>query len=283
MNILTVVNNDAKDTEQDRQTVIEAAEIARQTWADVTLLGIDPNGRNGSCDSVMALMRTMKQTFLSRFEDLGDDCPYIPDRRISKTVMSVPGIYEDLEILQGRFKNLSVRVRQGSPGPQILGEAADAGPGLIVMGNHDAGALCRTVANEAACSVLAVKGENQPKRVLCCLDQDNISQASLEMVSQLTTAYQAELELVGITHSGALKEEVDRQMDRLVQYYQDKGISALVRLVEAESMADFFTRYAMEHLICLWMGEKSRFRKLFAHQGVTKLLTNAQSSVLILR
>lgn len=283
MNILTVVNNDSKNRDHDRQTVMEAAGIARQTWADVTLLGIDPNGRNGSCDSVMALMRSMKQTFLSMFEDLGDDCPYTPDRRVSKTVMSAPGIYEDLEILTGRFKNLSVRVRQGNPGPQILGEAEDSGSGLIVMDNHDDTALCRTVANEAACSVLAVKGENQPRRVVCCLDQENISQASLEMISQLTTGYQAELELVGITHSGALKEEVDRQMDRLVQYYQEKGINALVRLVDTTALADFFDRYAMGYLICLWMGEKSRFQKLFARQGVTKLLTNAQSSVLILR
>lgn len=283
MNILTVVNNDAKDRDENRRTVSEAAGIARQTWADVTLLGIDPNGPNDSCDSVMALMRTMKQTFLSMFEDLGDDCPYTPERRIFKTVMSAPGIYEDLEILTGRLKNLSVRVRQENPGFQILGEAADTGSGLIVMGNYGTTALCRTVANEAACSVLAVKGETQPKRVVCCLDQENISQASLEMVNQLTTAYQAELELVGITHSGALKAEVDQQMVHLVQYYQDQGINARVRLVDTGAMADFFTWYAPGHLICLWMGEKSRFRKLFASQGVTKLLANAQSSVLILK
>lgn len=283
MNILTVVNDDFQALKQDRQTVLEAARIARQTWADVTLLGLYPNGGNDSCGSMMELMRSYKQIFLDMFKDLGDDCPYTPNRRTSKTVMSGPGIYEDLEILQGRFKNLSVRVRVGNPGSQVLAEAADAGSGLIVMGNHESTSLSRTVANDAACSVLAVKGENQPRRVVCCLDQESISQASLEMVNQLTTAYQAELELVGITHSGQLKEEVDRQMDLLVQYYQNQGITALVRLVDASTMEDFFTRYAAEHLICMWMGEKSRLQKLFARQGVTKLIDNAQSSVLILR
>ncbi|WP_321492811.1 universal stress protein [uncultured Desulfobacter sp.] len=283
MNILTVVNDDFQALKQDRQTVLEAARIARQTWADVTLLGLYPNGGNDACGSMMELMRSYKQIFLDMFKDLGDDCPYTPNRRASKTVMSGPGIYEDLEILQGRFKNLSVRVRVGNPGSQVLAEAADAGSGLIVMGNHESTPLCRTVANDAACSVLAVKGENQPRRVVCCLDQESISQASLEMVNQLTTAYQAELELVGITHSGQLKEDVDRQMDLLVQYYQNQGITALVRLVDASTMEDFFTRYAVEHLICMWMGEKSRLQKLFARQGVTKLIDNAQSSVLILR
>jgi len=283
MNILTVLNNDAKDGEQNRQVLAEGAAIARQTWADVTLLGIDADGGNSSCDTAMTQMIEYRQTFLTMFGDLGDDCPYSPERRVSKTVMTAPGVYENLEVLQGRFKNLSVRVRQGNPGPQVLGEAADAGATLIIMANHDATPLCRTVANEAVCSVLAVKGETRPKRVVCCLDQENISQASLEMLNQLTTGYQAELELVGITHSGELKGEVDRQMDHLVQYYQDKGMNTLVRLVEDKTMAAFFSRYAKNHLICLWMGEKSRLQKLFSRQGVTKLIDDATSSVLILR
>nr|WP_319494414.1 hypothetical protein [uncultured Desulfobacter sp.] len=283
MNILTVLNNDAKDGEQNRQVLAEGAAIARQTWADVTLLGIDADGGNSPCDAAMAQMLEAKHSFLTMFGDLGDDCPYTLERRVSKTVMSAPGVYENLEVLQGRFKNLSVRVRLGSPAPQVLGEAADAGSTLIVMANHDASSLCRTVANEAGCSVLAVKGETRPKRVVCCLDQENISQASLEMINQLTTGYQAELELVGITHSGELKGEVDRQMDHLVQYYQSKGINTLVRLVEDKTMAAFFSRYARNHLICLWMGEKSRLQKLFSRQGITKLIDDATSSVLILR
>nr|WP_321403066.1 hypothetical protein [uncultured Desulfobacter sp.] len=283
MNILTVLNNDAKDGEQNHQVLAEGAAIARQTWADVTLLGIDADGGNSSSDAAMAQMLEAKHSFLTMFGDLGDDCPYTLERRVSKTVMSAPGVYENLEVLQGRFKNLSVRVRLGSPALQVLGEAADAGSTLIVMANHDASPLCRTVANEAACSVLAVKGETRPKRVVCCLDQENISQASLEMINQLTTAYQAELELVGITHAGELKGEVDRQMDHLVQYYQSKGINTLVRLVEDKTMTAFFSRYATNHLICLWMGEKSRLQKLFSRQGVTKLIDDATSSVLILR
>lgn len=283
MNILAVLNNDAKDSEQNRQVLAEGAAIARQTWADVALLGIDADGGNSSCETAMAQMLESKQTFLTMFGDLGDDCPYTLARRGSKTVMAAPGVYENLEVLLGRFKNLSVRVRQGNPGPQVLGEAADAGSTLIVMANHDVNPLCRTVANEAACSVLAVKGETRPKRVVCCLDQENISQASLEMVNQLTTGYQAELELVGITHAGELKGEVDRQMDHLVQYYQSKGINTLVRLVEDKTMTAFFSRYAKAHLICLWMGEKSRLKKLFSRQGVKKLIDDATSSVLILR
>ncbi|WP_320044414.1 hypothetical protein [uncultured Desulfobacter sp.] len=283
MNILTVLNNDAKGGNQSRQVLVEAAAIARQTWADVTLLGIDADGVNSSCESAMAQMLAYKQTFLAMFSDLGKDCPYTLERPVSKIVMPAPGVYENLEVLQGRFKNLSVRVRQGSPGTQILGEAVDAGSTLIVMGNYKSTPLCRMVANEAACSVLAVKGETRHKRVVCCLDQDNISQVSLEMVSQLTTSYQAELELVGITHSGELKEVVDRQMDHLVQYYQTKGINTLVRLVEDKTMTAFFSRYAKNHLICVWMGEKSRLQKLFARQGVTKLIDDAGSSVLILR
>jgi nucleotide-binding universal stress UspA family protein len=270
--------------------VKEAAKIAGETWADVRLLGIiDKNA--GPHEKLLSALRSLEKDFLAFFEGRDMDSPYTRNNPSRKLIQISPGIYEDLYVLGGAMKDLSIRFREGGAAKEIIAESAQSQSDLIIMGcpKNDQctwpgeNSAPQKVASDAGCSVLVVKEEKHPEKIVCCLDHDYVSQESLEMINQMISVHGAELELVGITDSGSLKEDVDRKMNQVLKYYQNQHIKAWIKLVDAQSLDDFISQAARKDLIALWMGKKSLFHKLFPKQRVNRLINGAQSSVLILR
>jgi len=172
-----------------------------------------------------------------------------------------------------------------------LAEAEDEESDLIVLGcrkGRDCGweedsSVPQKVAKGARCSVLVAKEEKRPNKIVCCLDHDSVSQASLEMINQMVTLHQAELAIVGLTDSKRLREEVDRKMNEILSYYTTQKIKAWVSVIDASFLDTFIMEAAEKGLIAVWIGKKSLLRKFFTQDHVEKLTTIAQSSVLILR
>ena len=46
---------------------------------------------------------------------------------------------------------------------------------------------------------MVVKKEFRIDQIVCCLDQDNVTQSSMELINQLLTIHRAGLTLVGFT------------------------------------------------------------------------------------
>ncbi len=276
--------------------VCEAARLASNTWADVTLLGIAPKqSRSGS--SVAAgppadLAGTMDQ-FRRDFLEVVDE-PESPYPRGSEGVSWKGGKNGPWELLsQGPpgKKQLNLFIRMGQPAKAILAQAEKMQTDLIVLGCGKGDGCSwdnepdapRSVVNNASCSVFAVKEEKRPGMIVCCLDNENVSQASLELINQLVTMHQAELGLVGVTGEGGLKDEVDRKMGQLLNYYAERNIRAWIQLVEAPSLETFIGQAAQKDLVALWMGKQSFLDKIFSRQRLSKLIATAKSSVLVLR
>jgi hypothetical protein len=143
--------------------------------------------------------------------------------------------------------------------------------------------LPQKVANNATCSVLIVKETKQIRKIVCCLDQENISQGSIEMINQMVTLYQTELEIVGLTDGATLKPLVAKNLDAILKYYNARQIKAWIKLVDFSSLASFISQEASRSMMALWMGEHSLLSKMFPKGKVDKLIQGSESSVLLLR
>lgn len=284
---------------QSSFVVKEVARLAANTFADVTLLGFEaeaastdqqpftPEDRNNAEHPLLSSLRQHRKSFLDHFGP--GDSPYTHTYISSELVELQSGYWEDLQVCRGAVKQLHTRLRPGNPARAVLAEASQSQCDLIVIGNAAAagsGELARSVKKillEADTSVLMVAESKNPRRIVACLDHDNVSQPSLEMINQMTTLYGADLEVVGLTNRDSLPNDVNQKMGQILKYYAKNKIKALVRLVEENLLESFAAQAAQENLVALWMGKKSLLSKFFHPRYVDKLLATTESSLLILR
>ncbi|MCF8108005.1 MAG: universal stress protein [Desulfohalobiaceae bacterium] len=277
--------------------VQEAARLAGNTMADVTLLGIEqeesPNGQRltaGGSNGDHPLLRALRE-HRDRFQDhfTAEPSLYAEDVCAYELLEVGHGLWEDIKVCRGRHKQLITRIRPGNQARAVLAEARQNPCDLIVIAS-DAPAAGghisrpgRKVIREADTSVLVVAEAKRPRRIVACLDHDQVSQPSLELINQMVTLYQADLEIVGLTTANGPPEMVDHKMGQVLKYYADSGIKALVRYVGESSLPAFAAEMARENLVALWMGRQSILRRFIPPRSLDRLLTTADSSVLILR
>ncbi len=283
------------------QAVREAAKLALNTWADVTLMGVcpktAPKGRQSKESSGQAVLehpivqalRNHRKHFLDYFQ--GKDSPFSSKQSGNELIAVNRDIWEELPADRGAIKELKIRIRQDNPARAILAESLEEGSDLIVIGCdkdtkckwESAANVPQKIANDAGCSVLVVKEETNANKIVCCLDHDNVSQESLEMINQLVTFHQAELGIVGLTDGEGLRAEVERKVGAIVQYYTARKLMPIIQLVETSALESFISQEAQRSLMALWMGEKSMLERIFPPRKVGKLIRTSRSSVLILR
>lgn len=282
-------------------TVRQVARLAANTWADVTLLGlqskrVSKGGNSGAAspewgldDPLPRALCGYRESFLDHFKE--EDCPYIQREFGYKLIELRKGVWEELYVAKSARKNLRARIRIGNPVKEILAESQEEESDLIVLGCdstkgcgwEEGISVPQRVANEADCSVLVVKEEKKVERIVCCLDHDRVSQQSLEMINQLVTLHQARLEIVGLTEGETLRTEVERGLDSILRYYTARKTEPWIELVEISSLDSFITQEAQWGLMALWMGKKSILEKVFSKGKLSKLVKRSESSVLILR
>ncbi len=279
----------------------EVAKFAANTWANVSLLGIQSKnaskgrGVRGASDveeisgPLHDALSGFRKDFLSFFKK--EDCPYNQVEYSHKLIQVRKHVWEDYPDSKGAKKKFVLRIRSGNPVREILAQAEEEESDLIVLG-CDAAKGCawesgvtvpRKVANDADCSVLVVKKEKKVERIVCCLDHDRVSQQSLEMINQMVTLHHARLVIVGLTEGNGLRKEVGKKMDNILRYYHDRDIDPWIRLVDISSLDSFISQEARWGLTALWMGKQSILERVFPKGKVNKLIKGSESSVLILR
>jgi nucleotide-binding universal stress UspA family protein len=279
------------------QVVKDVARLAENTWADVTLVGIGlkatdigrPSNRTGIKHPLVEKLKNYRRNFLEQFEK--EESPYEKQSCNFEFVEVKRGIWEELYICRGSRKDLNIVLRSGNPVKEILAQSQEDDSDLIAIGCHKKGDcqwkgavnLPQKVANNATCSVLIVKEKKQIRKIVCCLDQKNISQGSIEMINQMVTLYQTELEIVGLTDGTTMKPMVEKNLDAILKYYNARHIKAWIKLVDVASLASFISQEASRSMMALWMGEHSLLSKMFPKGKVDKLIQGSESSVLLLR
>jgi nucleotide-binding universal stress UspA family protein len=290
MKILVAVDQNAYSA----YAVDEVARLARNTLANVTMLGVsaradssDPRNRN---HPLAAALNNYRESFLAHFGE--DDSPYATREFGYELIEVRKGVWELLRVCRGAKKEFKTRMRSGAPVRQILAECEEEEADLLVLGcsaekmggwDNDA-RIPQKIANDAPCSVLVAKEEKRSNKVVCCLDQNTTSQESLEMINQMVTIHNADLEIVGITEAdGGLRIDVDRKMNTILKYYRDRQINPFVKLVPLTSLESFVSEESRHGLVALWVGEKSILARVFPRTKVNRLIKASGSSVLMLR
>ena len=277
--------------------VNDVAKLAGNTWADVTLLGVGPKateiGRSTDRAEIKhplaKKLRNYRRNFLDHFEK--EESPYEKRSCNYEFIEVKRDIWEELYVCRGGRKDLKIVLRPGNPVKEILAQSHEDDSDLIAMGCYKKGDcqwegainLPQKVANNATCSVLVIKEEKQIRKIVCCLDQENISQKSIEMINQMVTLYQTELEIVGLTDGTALKPRVEKNLDAILKYYNARQIKAWIKLVSTASLESFISQEARRSMMALWMGGQSILAKMFPRKKVDKLIQGSESSVLLLR
>jgi nucleotide-binding universal stress UspA family protein len=272
----------------------ETARLAINTWANVTILGVHHDAalmkRASAIDlDLVEILRRYRELFLSHFQEAG--LPYDTKRCGYEFMMLADGAWEDLYLCRSSMKELKVRLRAGNMSKAILAEAEQDESDLIVMGcDHDRGCiwdeeptLPKKVVNGANCSALVVTARKKIKDILCCLDQETVSQETLEMVNQMVTIHKARLKIVGLSKGKELKPDVDRSMQFILDYYLAREITPRISIVETSQLESFLSQETAQTLIALVMGKKSLLSKTLSKKKVDKLVETSRSSVLILR
>lgn len=294
MKILVVLDT----TPQSTFVVNEVARLASTTWADVTLLGIESETspgaqpfsaahRTNAKHPLIQSLRGYRELFLSSFKV--DTSPYAETAYDYELVEVENNLWEDLKVCRGSLKHLATRIRPGNPTRAVLAEVKQFPCDLIVIGSaldggrSEIGRLSKKVIHEADTSVLVVAETKKSRRIVACLDHDLVTQHSLEIINQMATLYQADLEIVGVSNGEGLPGEVDRKMSQILKYYAQSGITALVRSVSRTSLEAFAAQASQENLVALWMGKQSLLHRIISPRGMDRLLDTSDYSVLILR
>jgi nucleotide-binding universal stress UspA family protein len=274
----------------------EAARLAINTWADVTILGVQapPPAKEGASQWLtdhplnLALHR-YREDFLKGGG--GEESPYAMDKWQYEWLPVKTGLWEELLVCRGARKDLKVHLRAGNIAQGILAEAREEEADLVILGCTK-GEQCQWagpspvpqgVVSDADCSVLLVKEEQSVTGILACLDQSYISQDSLEMINQMATIHKAKLELIGLSQEGAMKRDVYRRLIEIGDYYEDRQIEVKTRLTPIADFESFVGHELKQNLLALWMGKRSLLDRFFPRDWVGRFVSKCQTSVLIMR
>ncbi|MCG6982426.1 MAG: universal stress protein [Deltaproteobacteria bacterium] len=273
----------------------ETARLAANTWANVTILGTSPEpipatkGGGARRTSVFKVLHNYRELFLTQFQEFAS--PYDTKRCGYEFIRLANGTWEELYLCRSSMKDLRVRLRTGNLAKAILAEAGEEESDLIVLGcDQERGcswkgdaALPKKVVNSAHCSALLVTARKKIREILCCLDQENVSQETLEMVNQMVTIHKAKLKIVGLSKGKGLEPDVDKSMQLILDYYLAREITPHLSIVDTSQLESFLAQETEHSLISLVMGKRSLLSKILSKKKVDKLVEKSRSSVLILR
>ena len=269
----------------------ELTRLAMNTWADVTLLGVQAASASPGpvAPALNLALNRYRETFLNCWE--GEDSPYSMSNWQYEWTPVKENLWEERLVCKSGKKDFRVRLRTGNPAAAILSEAREDGSDLIVLGCARGGeclwaggtGVPQRVAAEADCSVLLVKEDQPISRILACLDQTYISQESLEILNQMVTMHQAELEVIGVNPEGGLKKEVYTRLIEVGDYYQDRDIKINTRITGIADLDSLIAAEGQQGLLALWMGKKSILSRFFPREWVGRLVAQGRTSVLVMR
>ncbi|MBW1975400.1 MAG: universal stress protein [Deltaproteobacteria bacterium] len=278
----------------------EVAELARNTFADVTMLGVLPRDMARSlspgrpCDialdhPMMEALEQYRESFLSRWKE--GDSPYERKEPRYEWFFLGEGVCEQLLICRGSLKDLKVRLRFGQPVSEVLSAVEEEGASLVVLGCtrgdrclwRDDPTFPQKLVQEVPCSILLVKEAHPISEIHACMDESNITQDSLEMVNQIAVLHDAKLNLVALTKGGGIKAEVYPWFDEVYAYYRKKGLDVTSQFKEIDEFERFIREEVQHGLLALWMGKKSLLSRLFHRDSVEHFIGTCRTSVLVLR
>ncbi len=273
--------------EYSKKILKDVARLARNTLADLTLLGVQdqPTPKPPAAETAMLLKH--RADICSYFDV--DENPYGTAESEEFTCDGARG----WQLSSRGMKECTLRITSGSVAKQTVALAAETQADLIILGcSGELGCewdgemnVPLRIAKDASCAVLVIKEPRSANQIVSILDHSIVSQDSLELINQLVTLHHAGLKIVGVNEKkGSTKQnEMETRMVELLKYYNERDIGAWVKLIDSDDLKEYVTTSSREGIVALWMGRESLIKKLFSISMVDRLLETTTSSLLILR
>lgn len=270
----------------------EVVRLAMNTWSDVTMLAVAPGDAGAPRPDIPLIqaLRGYRDEFLKTAEVEGS--PYSRKECRAEWLPLKGGVWEELLVCRGDKRDVRLCFKAGNAVQEVVAQAREEDSDLLVLGCtkgkeciwQDAAPVPQRVVNDAGCSVLLVKEDQPLTRILACLDQSYISQESLELISQMATIHQAEVQLIGLSQGGeTIKKDVYRRLIEIGDYYEDRQIKVSTQLTDVGNFESLVVDELKQDLLALWMGRKSLLDRFFPRDWVGRFVSKCQSSVLVLR
>jgi hypothetical protein len=274
MNILVVVENSGFN----RKLAKEVGRLAANTWANITLLGYLPSFQEKALRTLQENIIRYREAILTSFPE--DSSPY-PQSWSEKWQEKGENLFiasdsgqKFLDLIVSKFKkNLGCLsgIRKKRIDLLILGNRSDYQSPLVARVMETDGSL------------LVVKGTEDPQQIVCCLDHDQVSHNSLEMINQLVTLYGAELKIVGFAKGGQNQNRIESCLQGLLNYYSVMKITPWLELVDASIKAQFLVQESQKNLVALWCEKKNANHGSMLGREEIAFLKEAATSVLVLQ
>lgn len=274
--------------------VKEAIKLAKNTWADVTLLGVDADSSAKRLDTpadlkVAKVFQGYRELFLESWA--GEESPYGSSEGAREWKSLQNGRWEEAGRLNGGRKDFKFRLRVGKPGAEILAEAEEDHSDIIVIGCakgdkcvwEGAKPVPQQIVDAAECSALLVKQEQPVTQIRACLDQGHISQESLEMINQMVTIHSAKLELIGLSENQSIKVEAFSKLSQLSEYYSERDIDVSTRLTEISKFEEMISESQDDSLLAIWAGKRSLIQRFFPKNWIGSFVSKCRTSALVMR
>ena len=270
----------------------EVVRLAMNTWSDVTMLAVAPGDAGAPRPDLPPIqaLKGYRDEFLKTAEVEGS--PYARKECRAEWLPLKGGVWEELLVCRGDKRDVRLCFRAGNAIQEIVAQAREEDTDLLVLGCtkgqeciwQDNAPVPQRVVNDAGCSVLLVKEEQPLTRIVACLDQSYISQESLELISQMATIHQAEVQLIGLSQGGdTMKKDVYRRLIEIGDYYEDRQIKVSTQLTDIANFESLVVNELKQDLLALWMGRKSLLDRFFPRDWVGRFVSKCQSSVLVMR
>ncbi len=193
---------------------------------------------------------------------------------------------------------VSSLVKVGKPFKKIIEAALEIDPITIIMGTHGAsgfeeffiGSNASRVIRSASCPIVTVR-EPMPdgivNKILLPLDVTKETKEKLSKALELAQKFNATIHVASVANSGDDVAIMTKQLEHVVNYIQNQGISVEKALLEtSEDIGNAVLKYAEEceaDFICIMTQQEKSIKEYFVGSTAEHIVNRAKIPVVSIR
>ncbi len=190
-------------------------------------------------------------------------------------------------------------IRTGKIYEEIVSAARDLNADLIIMGTMGKiglkkrilGSNASRVVREAECPVITIKGQEHRsgiRHILLPLDLTKETKEKVDEAVKIAKMYGSVIHVVSIveSHDEFLLNKLTRQMNQVVDFINESGVSVTSEFVEGDHVAEKVietARKVQADLIMIMTQQEVGFTDLFISSAAQEIINNSEIPVLSIR
>jgi nucleotide-binding universal stress UspA family protein len=197
-----------------------------------------------------------------------------------------------------RKGKLMYKIRSGKVDKEIVNQAKYHDAYLLVVGTHGisgfeplwVGSNAQRIVTGAPCPVVTIRyGEGARKnvqRIILPIDSTKESRQKVPFVSDLAKSFNAEVMILGLVTSTAVKALVTSYCQQVEKYLMGENVINSIHIREADNITDMALKFAKEQngdLIAIMTEQETTLSNLLIGSYAHQMINHAEIPVLTLR